>query len=302
MQASHLVRAEYIVDQYIAQVLEPIEELFKKMNKEISLEPTGDNKLQAAWALDRLYALLEYLHPLTGIPDRVVHMAQKIQALLNAIANPTPLVSPLANATPPAPPQLQQQQQQQQCGFQSQPQQGFQYNGNVASTANAAPDGGFSIRGAASGSSSVPVKEGSGFAKLLAATVEKAAEDASNSAPAPGAPGSTINLQAQSSLNKGNVLQLCDQEYMDFQTQVNSLVDAGTMKSSQRREAGRYLQNLLDTAGGDERFLALGEANSYLTAIDRCLAKIDSLAKGKREQPATRKLRTLAARAKKLWV
>jgi hypothetical protein len=89
---------------------------------------------------------------------------------------------------------------------------------------------------------------------------------------------------------------------MDFQIQVNSLVDAGTMESSQRREAGRYLQNLLDTAGGDERFLALGEANSYLTAIDRCLAKIDSLAKGKREQPATRKLRTLAARAKKLWV
>jgi hypothetical protein len=140
--------------------------------------------------LDRLNALLDYLRPLTGIPDKVVHMAQKIQALLNAIANPTPFVSPLANATPPAPSQLQQ------CGFQSQPQQGFQYNGNVASTANAAPAGGFSIHGAASGSSSVPVKEGSGFAKLLAATVEKAAEDASNSAPAPGAPGSTINHQA----------------------------------------------------------------------------------------------------------
>jgi hypothetical protein len=89
---------------------------------------------------------------------------------------------------------------------------------------------------------------------------------------------------------------------MDFQTQVNSLVDAGTMKTSQRREAGGYLQNLLDSAGGDERFLALGEANSYLTAIDRCLAKIDGLARGKRKQQATQDLRMLAARAKKLWV
>jgi hypothetical protein len=74
----------------------------------------------------------------------------------------------------------------------------------VSVMGNAAPDNGFSVMGAASGSTNLPVKEGSGFAKLLAGTAQKAAAEAgggqqqdSGSASGSGATGGhkTINFQ-----------------------------------------------------------------------------------------------------------
>jgi hypothetical protein len=168
---------------------------------------------------------------------------------------------------------------------------------------SSAPASGFSTIGAASGSATAPVKEGSRFAKLLAATTEKAAGGQQDSAAAPGTTdGINTNSQAQSGVNKRNVLIFADQEYLDFHTQVNDLVNNGAIKSGQHREASRYLQNLLDTARGDERFLGNGETNSYFSAIDGCIKQLDRLAKGKRNQEPTEHLRILTARTRTIWV
>ena len=48
MPAPNLFRAEMVVNQYVAQILEPVEELLKDMSKEIPLDPEGANKLKVA--------------------------------------------------------------------------------------------------------------------------------------------------------------------------------------------------------------------------------------------------------------
>ena len=89
---------------------------------------------------------------------------------------------------------------------------------------------------------------------------------------------------------------------MDFKTQISNLILAGSINKTERTEATRYLKSLLDTAQGDERFLGLGEANSYLNAINKRLDKIRKLQKGMQEQTLTKDLSRLDTRAKRMWV
>jgi hypothetical protein len=98
MQVGNFTCAENVVDEYTAQVLEPIDQLLKLIIPDIPLESIGANKLKAAWDMSRFHALFNYLNQKNNVHPKMAYMAQKLNSFKNAIANSKLFVSPLANA------------------------------------------------------------------------------------------------------------------------------------------------------------------------------------------------------------
>ncbi|KAL7775778.1 hypothetical protein CFE70_009622 [Pyrenophora teres f. teres 0-1] len=159
--------AAQVVHAITWELLHPIQDLLNDCAREIPLEEAGSHELKHAWPMARMEKLFNFLNHQYKLPGEIIDMGRRLQALMQAVYNPTPFEDPLA---PPKPkPYVFGSTFSWILKTSVSAPVGSGYSKLLAATAKKAKDT------SAPPAGTLTALPGSGFSKLLAGTAEKLA-------------------------------------------------------------------------------------------------------------------------------
>ncbi|KAE8823897.1 hypothetical protein PTNB73_08855 [Pyrenophora teres f. teres] len=263
--------AAQVVHAITWELLHPIQDLLNDCAREIPLEEAGSHELKHAWPMARMEKLFNFLNHQYKLPGEIIDMGRRLQALMQAVYNPTPFEDPLA---PPKP-------------------KPYVFGSTFSWILK----------------TSVSAPVGSGYSKLLAATAKKAKDTSAPPAGTLTAlPADTRRRrrrypQQQDSPQRTAVLKHVNTEHINLMDEAGDLVNRkdGKISANHRRVVDSLFVQLLDGAEGCEGLLEKNEGTTYRAQVQLCREMLDMLSLAQSKISANKTLRRKCDDVMKLW-
>ncbi|KAK1911979.1 hypothetical protein P3342_012462 [Pyrenophora teres f. teres] len=283
--------AAQVVHAITWELLHPIQDLLNDCAREIPLEEAGSHELKHAWPMARMEKLFNFLNHQYKLPGEIIDMGRRLQALMQAVYNPTPFEDPLA---PPKPkPYVFGSTFSWILKTSVSAPVGSGYSKLLAATAKKAKDT------SAPPAGTLTALPGSGFSKLLAGTAEKLAGSTQQTPAAAAA----ATPQQQDSPQRTAVLKHVNTEHINLMDEASDLVNRkdGKISANHRRMVDSLFVQLLDGAEGCEGLLEKNEGTTYRAQVQLCREMLDMLSLAQSKISANKTLRRKCDDVMKLW-